>query len=116
MAEIVDDVVKNVPLLNSVSPTVAAIIVTIVPGIFYTLAAYAHLYLPQLTLAIAIVISVIFATFEYVIRVPIIEYSANVAGMSNTQLQFIWVGITLGLAYLTDEIWPRDSIKKSKSM
>ena len=107
MAEIVSDVIKGTPLLSSCSPTVAAIVVTIVPGVLYTLAAYAHLYIPQITLMLAIVISVIFATFEYIVRVPIIQYSSEKAGLSNGEMQMIWVGITIALAYAADALFPR---------
>jgi uncharacterized protein (DUF486 family) len=111
MADIVDGVVKSTPVLSGFSPTVAAIVVTVIPGVLYTLAAYAHLYLPQVTILIAIVISVIFAALEYIVRVPIIKYSSEVAKLSNGELQMIWVGITLGLAFLTDAIFPRDEKK-----
>ena len=111
MAEFVDGIVKNTPVLSSFSPTVAAIVITVIPGIFYTLASYAQLYLPQLTLLIAIVISVIFATFEYIIRVPIIKYSSDTVGLSNGEMQMIWVGVTMGLAFLSDAIFPRDAVK-----
>ena len=107
MATIVANVIQKIPVLSTASPTVAAVAITVIPGIFYTLAAYAHLYLPHLTLMVSILISVIFATMEYIIRVPIIEYSSNIANMSNSTMQWTWVIITLLLAYLSDYFFPR---------
>ena len=107
MASIVSNVISHLPIISTASPFVAAVSLTVVPGIFYTLAAYAHLYLPQLTLMMSILISVIFATMEYIIRVPIIDYSSKVANMSNSQLQVVWVVITLILAWLSDIFFPK---------
>ncbi len=94
-------------LPNIVSNTTAnAVILTIIPGILYTAAAYAHLYLKQPTYMMSLIISVFFATLEYAARIPVIQYSASKAGMSNGAMQIVWVIITLILAAITDKLYP----------
>ena len=83
-----------------------AIAITTIPAIFYLLASYAHLYYKNCTLSSAIMISIFFAIFEYIVRVPVIKYSSDVAGLSNFWLQIIWISITLVLAYGSDFIMP----------
>ena len=81
---------KFIPTIFS-NPTTNAIALTVVPGIFYVLAAYAHLFFSGLSLIGSIIVSVIFATIEYIIRVPVIKYSSEVAGMSNGFMQAVWM-------------------------
>lgn len=82
--------------------TVNAVVLTIIPGIFYTLAAYGHTFVKGLALGWAILISIIFAAIEYIFRVPINSYSTHKAKLSNGAQQTIWVGITLALGWLSD--------------
>lgn len=83
-----------------------AITITTIPALFYILASYAHLYYKNCTLSNAIIISIFFAIFEYIVRVPVIKYSSVVAGLSNFWLQVIWISITLVLAYGSDFVMP----------
>lgn len=95
--------IDYIPILVS-NPTVNAIILTFIPGILYVLAAYGHLFIAGASLATSIVISIIFAAFEYIVRVPIIKYSSNEAGMSNNTMQIVWVVVTVILSKISD-VW-----------
>lgn len=97
---------KYIPSLAA-DPTVNSIILTFIPGIFYVLAAYGHLFIANASLLTSIVISVLFATLEYIVRVPIIKYSSVEAGMSNTTMQVIWVIITILLSKVSDGFFPK---------
>jgi hypothetical protein len=54
----------------------------------------------------SLLISAFFAVVEYATRIPVIQYSASVAGMSNGVMQAVWVIITLILAVITDKVFP----------
>lgn len=95
MADLVPEIFSN--------PAVNAITVTLLPAALYTAAAYGHL-LTNSSLAVSIVISILFACLEYTVRVPIIKYSHEKANMSNTSMQIVWVILTLLLAFLLDLI------------
>lgn len=94
MADLVPVIVSN-PVINS-------IIVTIVPAALYTAAAYGHLFLKNVTIGIAILVSIFFAALEYIVRVPIIKYSSDVAGMSDFSMQTVWVFLTIIMSAGTD--------------
>ena len=89
------------------NPFANAVLLTFVPGIFYTLAAYGQLYLKWASLTLSIVTSIVFAIIEYIIRVPIIKYSGGPVGMSNGTMQVVWVCVTLLLGWGTDIVFPR---------
>jgi uncharacterized protein (DUF486 family) len=91
------------------NPVANAVTLTTVPAIFYTLAAYGQLYITGIGLAMKILVSIFFAVLEYTIRVPINQYSSDVAGMSNTSMQLVWVILTLGFAGLSDKLFPLHS-------
>lgn len=97
------DYLKYIPILTS-NHTLNAILLTTAPALLYTAAAYGHLFLQGATLALSILIAVIFATLEYIIRVPIIKYSSDVALMSNTTMQVIWMGLTLLMSFGADKL------------
>ena len=84
-----------------------AILLTAVPAILYCLAAFASLYLKGYSLVMLIIISVFFATLEYICRVPINLYSANEAKMTNTEIQGVWIVLTLLFSKLSDIFFPR---------
>jgi len=88
------------------NPAVNAIALTFVPGLLYVGAAYGHLLIAGATLMTSIMVSVLFATLEYIVRVPIIKYSSEVAGMSNGIMQVVWVVITMLLSWATDGLIP----------
>ena len=71
----------------------------IVPALFYTAASFLHLRYPRWALWVAILISIGFASFEYVFRIPAIKEIHNNMGVSDFQIQIVWVVITLSLAY-----------------
>lgn len=96
---------KYIPVVFS-NPFMNAIAITFIPGVFYIGAAYGHLMLAGASLLTSILISVLFATMEYIVRVPIIKYSSEVAGMSNGVMQSVWVVITLLLGWLSDGVIP----------
>jgi uncharacterized protein (DUF486 family) len=96
---------KFIPIIAE-NPFTNAVILTCVPALLYTAAAYAHLAFAGLTLTMSILISVAFATLEYIVRVPIINYSSEVAGMSNGTMQMVWVIITLIFGYVSDVLIP----------
>jgi uncharacterized protein (DUF486 family) len=97
--------IEYIPIVVS-NPTINAILLTFVPGILYVLAAYGHLFIQGAGLGVSIVISIFFAALEYIVRVPIIKYSSNEAGMSNTAMQATWMGITLCLSYASEYFMP----------
>jgi uncharacterized protein (DUF486 family) len=94
-----------IPIISS-NPSINAAILTIAPGVLYTAAAYGHLFLKGASLTTSTLVSVFFAILEYIIRVPIIKYSSDVAGWSNGTLQAVWVVITLLLGYASDKFMP----------
>ncbi len=100
-----NEYIKYIPPIVS-NPTVNAILLTFVPGILYVLAAYGHLFIAGASLATSIIVSIIFAALEYIVRVPIIKYSSAEAGMSNTTMQVVWVAITVILSKLSDGVFP----------
>lgn len=97
--------IKFIPVIAE-NPFTNAVLLTCVPALFYTAAAYAHLAFSGMTLLMSILMSVAFATLEYVVRVPIINYSSEVAGMSNGTMQLVWVIITLLFGYISDVLIP----------
>ena len=92
---------QYIPIISA-NPTINAIILTFIPGILYVLAAYGHLFIAGASLTTSIFLSILFATLEYIVRVPIIKYSSLSAGMSNNTMQVIWVLITLSLSKVSD--------------
>lgn len=102
MADLVPVLVPN-HIINS-------ILVTIVPAALYTAAAYGHLFLKNVTIGIAILISIFFATLEYIVRVPIIKYSSEVAGMSDFSMQAVWVILTVIMSGITDIIRKKKTV------
>ena len=93
--------IKYIPILFA-NPQINAVVLTFVPGILYVLAAYGHLLITGASLATSIIVSIIFAALEYIVRVPIIKYSSNEAGMSHSTMQIVWVVVTLILSKLSD--------------
>jgi uncharacterized protein (DUF486 family) len=81
-----------------------AILLTFLPGLLYVLAAYGHLFIKGAALSTSIIVSIIFASLEYIVRVPIIKYSSDIAGMSNTIMQVVWVIITIFLSWISDKV------------
>jgi hypothetical protein len=57
-------------------------------------------------LGLSIIISIIFAALEYLVRVPIIKYSSEIAGMSNGFMQIVWVAITMLLSWMSSGFMP----------
>jgi uncharacterized protein (DUF486 family) len=78
------------------------ILLMIIPTIFYSLATFYNLSYPSSTMTKAIMIAVLFATIEYIFKIPIIKYGHN-NGITRTQIQFIWIGLTLISAFLIDK-------------
>ena len=101
-----NEYIQYIPILFS-NPQVNAVVLTFVPGILYVLAAYGQLFLTGASLATSIIISIVFAALEYLVRVPIIKYSSNEAGMSNTTMQIVWVIVTLILSKVSDGFIPK---------
>jgi uncharacterized protein (DUF486 family) len=97
---------QYIPTILS-DPFSNAVLLTFIPGIFYTLASYGQLYMKGASLTLAILVSVFFAVIEYIIRVPIIKYSSNEAGMSNGVMQFVWVCITMLLGWGSGVVIPK---------
>jgi uncharacterized protein (DUF486 family) len=75
----------------------------LIPGLFYTGAAFFHLRYPHWPLWTAILVSIAFASGEYIFRVPITREVHNM-GVSNFQIQIVWVVITLTFAYLSERV------------
>jgi len=96
---------KYIPVLFN-DPFTNAVVLTFVPGLLYVGAAYGHLLIAGASLMTSILISVLFATLEYIVRVPIIKYSGEVAGMSNGVMQTVWVVITLMLSWMSNGLMP----------
>jgi len=79
-----------------------AILLTFIPALLYTGAAYGSQYIKGASLIISIIVSCIFAILEYIVRVPINFYSAKDAGFTNMQMQLIWTVLCLGFSKATD--------------
>lgn len=102
--------IDYIPILTT-NPVVNAIILTFIPGIFYILAAYGSLFVAGASLATSIVMSIMFAALEYIVRVPIIKYSSHEAGMSNGTMQLVWIAVTFILSKISDLWMPIKSLK-----
>jgi uncharacterized protein (DUF486 family) len=89
-----------------------AIILTCLPALLYTAAAYGSQYIKNATLTMSIIVACVFACLEYIVRVPINFYSANEAGMSNFTMQIVWTIICLAFAKATDVFFPRELLNK----
>ena len=100
-----DTYLKYIPILAT-NPTTNAIILTFVPGLLYVCAAYGHLLITGAGLGISILVSIIFAALEYIVRVPIIKYSSEIASMSNGTMQVVWICITALLSWLSQGFMP----------
>jgi uncharacterized protein (DUF486 family) len=98
---------KYIPTIFA-NPKVNATVLTCLPALLYTAAAYGAQYLKGTTLVISIIVSCIFACLEYVVRVPINFYSNEMAGFSNFQMQMIWTVICLAFARATDVFFPKE--------
>ena len=83
-----------------------AILLTLIPGLLYTGAAYGAQYIKGASLMVSIIVSCIFAILEYIVRVPINFYSSKNAGFTNTEMQIIWTIICLGFSKATDVFIP----------
>lgn len=88
---------KYIPNLVS-NPQINAVLLTVAPAIAYVAAAYGHLYFGQLSLTLSILVSIFFAAVEYIIRVPIVKYSHEIAGFGNVTMQTVWIILTLILS------------------
>ena len=69
----------------------------IIPAICYTFAAFYNTVHPSSSIVTAIGIAVMFATVEYIFKVPIISYAKR-ENVSNTHIQAVWIILTLLLA------------------
>lgn len=96
---------KYIPTIFA-NPVANAIALTFIPGVLYVGAAYGHLLIAGATLLTSILVSVLFATLEYVVRVPLVKYSSEVAGMQNDSLQMVWVVVTMILSWLSKYFMP----------
>jgi uncharacterized protein (DUF486 family) len=101
----VKDYLKFIPAISS-NVVLNSILLTFIPGVLYVLAAYGHLLVTGMGLGLSIVVSIIFAALEYIVRVPIIKYSSEIAGMSNGIMQLVWVSITMLLSWMSGWIMP----------
>ena len=71
----------------------------IIPAILYGFANFYHLYFPKETLFKAILVAILFASVEYIFKIPIIRYGKN-SGLSNFYIQMVWIILTLGISYI----------------
>jgi uncharacterized protein (DUF486 family) len=101
-----DAYLQYIPTILS-DPFSNAVLLTFIPGIFYTLAVYGQLYIKGASLALSIIVSIFFAVIEYIVRVPIIKYSSIDAGMSNGVMQLVWVVVTLLLSWGSGIVIPK---------
>lgn len=97
---------QYIPIIFA-NPVINATVLTAIPAVLYTLAAYGHLFVKGASLGLSILISVIFATLEYIVRVPIIKYSHDVAQLSNGTMQIIWILLTGVLGFISDGFFPK---------
>lgn len=87
--------------MSPLAKKVLVLLLLLIPAVFYTLASFYHLAHLDQPLYWAIPVAILFASCEYVFRVPIITY-AHKAGLSNTEIQIMWILATLFLAYISD--------------
>ncbi|VBB18071.1 hypothetical protein YASMINEVIRUS_534 [Yasminevirus sp. GU-2018] len=85
--------------------TANAVTLMIIPAFFYTAASYGHLYFKDISIRNAILMAITFAIMEYIVRVPVIHYSSQVAGLSQATMQILWVCLTITLAFLSDQLF-----------
>jgi uncharacterized protein (DUF486 family) len=97
----VGEYLQYIPILFNNSQ-LNAVVLTFVPGLLYVLAAYGHLFLTGASLATSILVSILFASLEYIVRVPLIKYSSIEAGMSHSTMQIVWIVVTFILSKLSD--------------
>ena len=101
----VKDYLKFITAISS-NVVLNSILLTFIPGVLYVLASYGHLLVTGMGLGLSIVVSIIFAALEYIVRVPIIKYSSEIAGMSNGIMKLVWVSITMLLSWMSGWIMP----------
>lgn len=87
------------------NPSINTIALNFIPGIFYVIASYGHIFVKNLSFTYSLIFSIFFAIVEYAFRVPINQYAAAVAGMSDGTMQVIYSFITLLLSYLTNPLF-----------
>lgn len=76
----------------------------LLPGMFYVLASYSHLRFPKMAMSGAILLSILFASVEYIFRIPAIQQSHHIDKLSNVEIQVVWVVVTLFLAFITEPL------------
>jgi hypothetical protein len=96
-----DDYVKLVPDITG-NPTTNAIILTAIPATAYVLATYMPVIFDQASYTFVIILAFVFLLVEYIIKIPLVKYSSEVAGLSNFSIQLIWVVLILALSAISD--------------
>lgn len=96
-----DDYVKLVPDVTG-NPTANAILLTAIPAAAYVVATYMPVIFDKASYTFVLILAFIFLLVEYVIKVPLVKYSSEVAGLSNFSIQIIWVVLILALSAVSD--------------
>ncbi len=71
----------------------------VIPAVLYGFANFYHLYFPNETIKKAILVGILFASLEYVFKIPTIRYGRD-SGLSNVTIQMVWIILTLIVSYL----------------
>jgi hypothetical protein len=70
-----------------------------IPAGLYGMATFYNILRPAKNMYIAILIAILFASFEYIFKIPIIDF-AHRRKISPVIIQVVWIILTLGVSYL----------------
>lgn len=87
-----------------------ALILLILPALLYTLAVYFHLYVKGITLKWAIILGVMIGIIEYIVRIPIVRYTSNVAKVPKYVSIIFWTSLTVSMSLVLDMMLEKDSL------
>lgn len=82
-----------------------AILLTVLPAALYTAAAYGSLAITNFSMLSRIIIAIVFAILEYIVRVPINLYSRKKGKLSYSAMQAVWIVQTMAMAMLVGVVF-----------
>ena len=91
------------------------VILMFIPATLYTLAAFYNLVYPSKSMATAISIAVLFATSEYIFKVPIIKFGGE-NGFTPFSIQICWIVLTIICSYGMNILYHNKTIQTIQSI
>jgi hypothetical protein len=76
-----------------------------IPAVSYAMASFYHLRHPGNTIIEAIIVAILFAASEYIVKVPLIHFGFG-KGLTRTHIQLIWVIVTFIVVMVLDYFYP----------